>query len=157
LTGFFSIELKTGYGKKTKSKAKKHNGDKVEIHNNWSLMDELDSRQDKVQFYIFWDQAVRDADLSKREPLLIFRRNKKKSCIAIHEDLFNVCVDSFGNTSFSLMIIKKEDYRSIVVCNLEEFLEWSFGKFTEEFINDKLYPIFNARRNKRLKLKSGSK
>ena len=152
LTGLFSIELKTGYGKKTKSKAKKHVGKKVEVHNNWALMDELDSRQNHVQFFVFWDQAIRDAELSEREPLLIFRRNKKRTCIAIHDDLFKVCIAEFGKALFSTMTIHKHGYHPITLCNIEEFFNWSWGRFSAEFIEKKLTQVSLDRRSSKKRL-----
>lgn len=146
LTNFFSIELKTGYGKRTKSKAQKHQGKTVEIHNNWSIMDCIDSTQQKPQFIMFWEQAVRDADLSEREPMLIFRRNNKRTCIAVYEDIFLACVRRFEVFEKNAIRINTPYYAPIWICNLNDFFEWSGNEFTEEFIKIQLNRVLIRRK-----------
>jgi len=68
----WSIECKTGYGKKT---------DKGIVR--WDLLDLLDSQQREIVLKKMWAQCERDAKLTNREPILIFRRNGRKPCIML--------------------------------------------------------------------------
>ena len=70
LTDKWSIEVKTGYGTKTKSGIVR-----------WDVLDFLDSSQKEIVLEKMWKQSERDAELTEREPILIFRRNGRKACI----------------------------------------------------------------------------
>jgi len=140
---FFSIELKTGYGKKTKSKIQ----DNIAVHriNNWAVMDILDSNIKASQFFIFWEQAEHDARESKREPLLIFRRNRKQPCIAMYSDIFQ----AYGkNVPFNTIEIREVKHHEITICNLSKFLSWTQGVISQEFIISNLKPVLKQRRIK---------
>ena len=121
-TDTFVIELKTGYATKTKTK----DGTKQV---NWSLLDEIDSKQKETQFFKFWNQVTRDSQLSKKLPLLIFRRNNKQSCIAMHYDIYkylrSIVFDK--NHVDKLLVFHSNEYKSIIICNLNSFLEYSDG------------------------------
>lgn len=132
-TDFFCIELKTGYATKSKSTAKKHEGNQVIKLNNWAILDELDSRKEKSQFITFWEQVVRDADLTNREPLLIFRREQKYPCIAMYTDLFDTFNSDFGFCKANYISFVSQQY-SITVLNLKEFLTWTQGKINQKYM-----------------------
>lgn len=154
LIDFFSIELKTGYAKKTKSKAKKYGGKEVTKVVNWDLLDYLDSTQKQTQFAAFWEQAQLDATNSNREPLLIFRRNNKQPCIAMYTDIFHAFIGKclFPNFDYLSMHFCKDEkcFPSITVCNLYEFFEWSQGKVKPKLNGDGNYTCtfidFNLKR-----------
>lgn len=115
----FSIELKTGYGTKNKKST-----------TLWSVLDLLDSSQQYPKFYDFWYQAVNDADLSGREPLLIFRRNRRLPCIAMRSYIFDVftyiCNDK--PVEFDTISIQfNGEYTPIIICNLRYFYDYTWG------------------------------
>lgn len=132
LTDFFSIELKTGYAKKAKSKAKKYGGKEVIKITNWDILDAIDSNQIKPQFYEFWEQAENDATKASKEPLLIFRRNNKQPSIAMYTDIFNTFVKRCGHPEFEFLSLNfcsdNLCFPSISICNLYKFFEWTQGK-----------------------------
>jgi hypothetical protein len=117
----FSIECKTGYAKKTKSKIKK-----TTTITHWSLMDLIDSLQKNPQFHEFWEQCLNDAVESKREPMLIFRRNRRTPCIAMHEDIFIGFSYKYGEFNFNYIVVQfKFTPWPIVVLNLQQFFDWT--------------------------------
>jgi hypothetical protein len=60
-----------------------------------SLMDVLDTNQKEPTFFKLWAQCCEDAEKSKREPLLIFRRTKKS--------LVSLCILMFGTIEKRLL------------------------------------------------------
>ena len=132
LTDFFTIELKTGYAKKSKSKAKKHGDKEVIKITNWDILDMVDSSQNIPQFLDFWGQCERDSILASKEPLLIFRRNNKQPCIAMYTDVFTAFITKCGYPDFDFITVNFCSdvmcYPSISVCNLYKFFEWTQGK-----------------------------
>jgi len=131
-TNFFSLELKTGYAKKSKSKAKKHEGKEVLKIVNWDILDLIDSSQSKCQFASFWEQAEKDSQEAKKEPLLIFRRNNKQSSIAMYSDIFNAIIRKCNHPEFEYITInfcsEHLCFPPITICNLYKFFEWTKGK-----------------------------
>lgn len=87
------VECKTGYAKKTKSK------EGTIKQTNWCALDILDSKQKKPTLLMMWNQCCRDAELSHRMPMLIFRRNMKAPCVMIAQDLFVDIVDQCNTLS----------------------------------------------------------
>ena len=69
----WSIECKTGYGKKTDKGISR-----------WDVLDLIDSQQKETVLEKMWAQCRRDALLTKREPILIFRRNGRKPCVMLN-------------------------------------------------------------------------
>lgn len=80
----WSIECKTGYGKKTDKGISR-----------WDILDLIDSRQKETVLEKMWAQCVRDAELTNRQPILIFRRNGRKPCVMLWELYWNAIVESF--------------------------------------------------------------
>jgi hypothetical protein len=115
----FLIECKTGYAKKTKGK-------KAITLTHWSLLDLVDSKQKIPQFHEFWEQCLNDAIESKREPMLIFRRNRRTKCIAMHHDIFIGFASKFGPYDFNYITVQFgfTDF-PIVILNLQQFFDWS--------------------------------
>lgn len=142
--GFFdliSLELKSGYYV-SKSK-RKLGGTSV---TNWSFNDIIDSNQKTNVFFTFWGQCCNDASKSNREPILIFRRNQRKSCITMYSDLFEA-FQKFQNHEFlSYYIEIKLSSFSITICNLDEFLKCF--KYREALLRGPITKILMKRRLK---------
>lgn len=125
----FSCELKTGYGTKNKKST-----------TLWSLLDIIDGKQKVPTFIEFWEQAERDAKLSDREPILIFRRNRRSECIAMYEHIWGTFMKARNDTTpkFTTISVDLNRKDEIVICNLDDFLEFTWGKVTENFIKLKI-------------------
>ena len=125
----FSCELKTGYGKKGKKQT-----------TLWSLLDLIDSKQDNPMFNDFWAQTANDATESNREPILIFRRNRRQSCIAMYDYIFKTfvnCQDKDINFN-TININYTNEYNTITICNIKHFFNYTWGKINENFIKLKM-------------------
>jgi len=117
----FSIECKTGYAKKTKSKKKQST-----TLTMWSIMDLIDSQQKMTMFHEFWNQCLNDAINSDREPMLIFRRNRRSPCIAMHNDIFAGFMARFGNPGINIVNVNGDFcYLPVTVMNLRHFFNWT--------------------------------
>ena len=117
----FSIECKTGYAKKTKSKKKKSTTVTM-----WSLLDLVDSQQKMAMFHEFWNQCLNDAIESNREPMLIFRRNRRTPCITMHNDIFAGFMARFGNPGVNTINVNGDFcYLPVTIMNLRHFLNWT--------------------------------
>ena len=137
---FFCTELKTGYAKKIKTKE----GNKI---HNWSVMDHIDAgkNQKNFQLFEFWEQSKRDAKISKRIPLLIFRRQQKQACICMRIDLFQLFYGWFKTTenkkfsvNFPFILINNyENQDDLVIIGLDDFFSWTQGNINEKFLKQK--------------------
>jgi hypothetical protein len=115
----FSIECKTGYAKKNKTK-------KSTTVTMWSIIDLIDSQQKMTEFHKFWNQCLNDAIGSNREPLLIFRRNRRSSCIAMHNDIFAGFMSRFGNPGANIINVNGDFcYLPVTIMNLRIFFDWT--------------------------------
>lgn len=117
----WSIELKTGYSGKSKKKLKNEDGKSVKILLRWDLLDLIDSAQTEPVFYSFWNQARRDAELSGRVPVLVFRRNGRKPCIVFTRGYFNKLVDAFGFPWNDTVI---QVGKRACIMGLDSFFDW---------------------------------
>lgn len=129
---FFCCELKTGYATKTKNIKGQTN------INNWSLMDHLDGNKNQktYQLFEFWKQVTRDAELSKRIPLLFFRRLRKKPCIVLPENFNAFIIEKIKKLINipHIKVINNQQYCNLIVYNLDAFLNATKGKINEEFL-----------------------
>jgi hypothetical protein len=117
----FSIECKTGYAKKTKDKTKT----KTTL-THWSLLDMIDSSQKLSQFHEFWEQCLNDAIESRREPILIFRRNRRSPCITMRNDVFAGFIKRFGMPGVNIInLITEFDPLPITIMNMRQFFDWT--------------------------------
>ena len=122
----WSIECKTGYA--TKSKLKDGTNKIV----NWDVLDLLDSKQKNPTLWQMWFQCTIDASLSRRQPILIFRRNLKSICVAITADYYLRLCKYFNYPK----ILKIETFipemlppnDSMIIMRLEDFLLWIDAK-----------------------------
>jgi hypothetical protein len=118
----WNIEAKTGYG--GKQRIKDDSGNTVKrIQKRWDLLDCLDSRQGTPVFFKMWEQCTRDANLSNRTPVLIFRRNDRAACIAIESKHF-LDISSYCGDFPSICLILKSDIGKITVMPLQNFFDW---------------------------------
>jgi hypothetical protein len=111
LIAAWSIELKTGYGKKTDTGVSR-----------WDCLDFLDSRQKEPVLQKMWEQCRRDAELTNRIPILIFRRNGRSPCIMFRSRYFRDLEKTFGDYLDMHLIVKTTFY--CVIMPLQSFLEW---------------------------------
>ena len=121
LIAAWSIEAKTGYG--TKKKIKDKDGEVISKETiRWDVLDFLDSKQKEPVLQKMWAQCRRDAELTNREPILIFRRNGRVPCI-----MFTIGYYGHLKTYFSgcLPILKLlvEDF-GCVIMPLSSFFNW---------------------------------
>ena len=118
----WNIELKTGYGTKSKVKDKDKKVIK-EIIERWDILDLIDSKQKEPVLMKMWKQCETDAKLTNREPILIFRRNNRKPCIMFLIKYFNILSDYFGDSKKNEVALLYSTY-SCLVFTLKDFFEW---------------------------------
>lgn len=126
----WSIECKTGYGKKKHIRDKKHGidsngkGDVVaSVQERWDILDLFDSKQKEPVLIKFWNQCQRDATLTNRTPVLIFRRNQREICICFNKRYLEEMQMFYGNVFFPKMIVEIEKV-SLAVMSLKSFIAW---------------------------------
>jgi hypothetical protein len=108
----WSIEIKTGYGKKTDSGIVR-----------WDLLDFMDSRQKAPVLQKMWEQCYRDAELTLRQPILIFRRNGRTPCIMFTKDYFLWLEQCFGFYYGDYVQISADVFVCMIM-PLTNFFEW---------------------------------
>jgi hypothetical protein len=122
----FCLEMKTGYQKKRKTK------DGIK-ETNWALLDVIDSQQKEPIFIQFINQCFGDAELSNREPMLIFRRNQRKSCVALRKMMYNKMKDFFGDNDYDTIQINIKQHGNIIVLGFANWCSWAREKL-EAFV-----------------------
>jgi len=125
----WNIETKSGYG--GREKIKDSTGKVIKkIQHRWDILDILDSSQKKTTFETMWEQCCRDANLTYRIPVLIFRRNQRKVCVAILSSYKRKLVEFFGNPCCKTIEYKHNSLR-ILIMPFENFLDWlhDFDKY----------------------------
>jgi len=103
----------------------------------WDVLDIIDGKEINCTFEKFWNQCSRDAELTNREPVLIFRRNQKSICICFKQEYFGKMLDYFGYPTFSLIQIKAKE--KLVIFPLKDFFIWicNLKSFIEKVNNEK--------------------
>jgi hypothetical protein len=123
LTQLFNIELKTGYSKSRSGTTKVKNVP-------WDLLDLIDytiRKNQKVKNFVildFWEQTTRDAKLTSRIPLLIFKRDYHVPVVVIskeHKSLLSEYLGDIDVESF-LSLNYKDDV--LLFYRRDEFFEW---------------------------------
>ena len=119
LTDLFSIELKTGYSSKSKTK-------KGLRFTNWCVSDVIDSKGNLPIFLRMWEQCIRDAEATNRKPMLIFRRTGRTACVCLMKEDVNRIEEYFGGHIGPTLVLslKRYAYR-LVVMDFKEFLNWT--------------------------------
>lgn len=133
LIDIWNMELKTGYGKKKKHKARVKtslDGKEKEVLNKivetpWDLLELIDSQQTITKFEEFWNQCFLESQESNREPVLIFRRNKRLSCIAFRKQYWNTLTNYCGSFEERTIVVNINASLQLVVVNLHDFLNWT--------------------------------
>lgn len=121
----FCVEAKSGYGKK--KKLKNDEGEVLgELQKQWDLLDCLDSKQAVPKFMSMWSQCERDAILTSREPLLIFRRNLRGKCIVFTELTMIGLEEYFGRPSCKYIMYNGVSSvpGNVYIMALKDFFEW---------------------------------
>ena len=108
----WNIECKTGYGSKTKSGITK-----------WDVLDFIDSLQKEPILQKMWKQCKKDAELTRREPILIFRRNSRTPCIIMNNNYKNKLISYYGNIIYHTISIAFSENVCIAM-NLNNFFNW---------------------------------
>jgi len=113
----FSIETKTGYGVTRKTK-------KGKTRTNWCILDIIDGTKTKHPevFMDMWEQTTAEADASNRIPLLIFRRQQKKICIAMFSSFYMILTGWFNHPTCNRVTLKTPQL--ITIMGLDDFFEW---------------------------------
>lgn len=109
----WSIECKTGYSRKNKKSITK-----------WDILDVIDSSQKVTTFEEMWKQCERDAELSYREPILIFGRSLRSPCIAMNYNYFNRMAETVENMKSLIIMFDNE---LVIIFKLDWFLK-NFSK-----------------------------
>ena len=116
----FSIEIKTGYSKTKKGTRTKNIP--------WDLLDLLDGKKDgKKTLLEFWAQCTKDAEISKRIPLLIFKRDFHQPVVCISRYVLGLIEDFVGEYNGPQLRYYPKDSISIFnLCffRLEDFLAY---------------------------------
>lgn len=122
LIKIWSIECKTGYSFKNKLK------DGTQKITNWDILDLLDSKSQEPMFAQMWNQCVIDAEISSREPILIFRRNMKLSLICITKQYYSRLTNFFSAPDFMEINFNLSKlfypYNEVIILKLDDFLKW---------------------------------
>jgi hypothetical protein len=119
LFDIWSIECKSGYSRK----GKLWSDNKTRRVTGWDVLDLIDSKQKEPMFLQFQSQCEKDAKLSGREPILIFRRNLKDVCIAINNSYYWTLNDYFGEMKETITIQHKRC--NVVIMRFDDFLCWA--------------------------------
>lgn len=127
LVQLFSIEAKHGYSRKSKTK------DGVKVV-NWCVLDVIDSKQKEPMFLQMWNQCKRDAELSNRNPLLIFRRDNMQICITFERTMYNSFINYFGYHQYKTINVNFDINEYLVLMNFNDWKSW-VGDSLESFVN----------------------
>lgn len=131
LIDFWHLELKTGYAAKSKSKAKKllERGIQQVTVTNWCALDLLDGSAKVPMMLSLWNQCWDESRITNRTPILIFRRNLKRPCIAFTGMYYDELVEYFGSGPARFIRIYHDSSENLLhdglcVFPLEDFFEW---------------------------------
>lgn len=144
----WSIECKTGYASKPSKTKTYSKGQKItkkvnlieniknsnldenikktllSAHKNnisrWDVLDIIDSRQEQTELEKMWNQCERDAKLTNREPVLIFRRNHREKCMMMRENKFGKFW-IFNHFVYVKLSLSREN---LVIFKLSDFVEF---------------------------------
>lgn len=154
LIRMWCIEMKTGYGSRKKVKdadgdviqtpvySPKNKGVIVGWKNKvaitpWDVLDFVDSRKKKTVLQEMWDQCSRDAELTNRIPVLIFRRNLRTPCICFTSQYFYQLGSDFGNPKGTITIRIKAGEEDLTILGLKDFFNWTIN-FRQVYLEGRL-------------------
>ena len=115
----FSIEIKTGYSK-TKKGMRTRNIP-------WDLLDLLDGKKDgKKTLLEFWAQCTKDAELSCKRPMLIFKRDFHEPVICLENSIVSTIQAWSGPLDSASLSYRGEEGPApdifLMLYRLEDFL-----------------------------------
>ena len=94
-----------------------------------SILDFLDKNKGEPLLLKWWNKAEGERRLAERKyVLIVFRRDRHKSCILIKGSLFGKIQDMFGTFESNILHIKHKNLK-LVALELEIFLEWCHPDF----------------------------
>lgn len=112
----WSVEMKTGY-----AKGRSASGSRI----HWCVLDIIDGKENQPMLVKFWKQTADGA--GDKEPVLIFRRNQKQTCIVISHMYYMDLVSHFGSMIHGSVRVDLSDYHFdyvVVIMKLDHFLDW---------------------------------
>jgi hypothetical protein len=116
----FNIEVKTGYSKTKNGKRTKNIP--------WDLLDVLDGKKDGRKTLLeFWSQCVEDAVLSKRHPMLIFKRDYHGPVVCLDSYVvsqFEECAGRMGTEDLRYRQMNGVCSVVLIFFRLDDFLKW---------------------------------
>jgi len=136
LTSNYLIEIKRGYGNKVITRRSKKTGKETNsVQTGISLMDIVDKfvyqkqRKSKPPILIQWlEKAYAEAKQNKiKEVILIFKRDKKQSCIVLSKKTFELLRENNGRWVYphcGPLVTVWYDKWEFVVARLEDFFAW---------------------------------
>jgi len=117
LTDYYNIECKTGYSKTRKGKKVKNIP--------WDILDLIDGKEDGDKVFLnFWEQTDRDAFISKREPLLIFKRDYHKPVVCLEKGNINLLEGWAGKLPLSFIQYFSNDFGHLILIRADDFFDW---------------------------------
>lgn len=120
LIDIWNVECKSGYGSKRKTK-------EGITKTNWCVLDCIEGNSKNPKFLEFWLQCLEDSEITKRQPVLIFRRNNKSSCIAFLHSYWKKIIrhkNLFKSFIYDSIILNSCDEKIIIIA-LKDFLEYT--------------------------------
>jgi len=122
----FNVELKTGYSKTKKGKRVKNIP--------WDVLDLIDHTGSEPQDPVllrFWEQTYKDASLSKRLPLLIFKRDYHVPVVCIEEGTLRSLIPRLEEPSYPRVQFSRDDI-ALVMFREEHFFSWLTPEVVKE-------------------------
>lgn len=111
-----SIEFKSGYSRERKGRKNIRN-------TPWDILDIIDGKGDNI-FFSFWSQTVRDAQISGRMPMLIFKRDYHDPVICTSWLVYNNFCTYFNSYDNYVIRLANTMYDDLSLMNLDKFLDW---------------------------------
>ena len=107
----------------------------IEIKRGYSLqfdlLNYLDGTKSEGILFKFWDKIYNDGDKLNKEPLLIFRRDRKNVCIVLKPSLISKIMYDSGPFLGKKIIIghdfihSLEESKKTIILLFSEFLDWA--------------------------------
>jgi len=109
----FSVELKCGYQETN------------------PLM-EIDSNSKTHPFRENLQQAINDAKLSNKEPMLIIKRDRMNPCVCFLKSRYTRMVGTFGDLKFDVKYLEFwNGTDKFIIFKLDDFLDWANPEYFE--------------------------
>ena len=89
----------------------------------WDILDYVDSRQSKTVLEKMWEQCSRDAELTHRRPILIFRRNGRQPCICFKRSYYLLLREASEPCTFSFIQVFALS-ETLYIMSLKNFFDW---------------------------------